>query len=628
MLCRLLDEWRIWNGERSRSDILNAYRRPIYPGMSDNYGDPTIVIDANGQGKLIEPSNYQTMTALIALYSFDWSKSTATDPDSCPASVVGCMYSKIIPTFPVKPAAMADITWVTYWTAHVDVTRKGVKHELTDSSGVMFFKGGSLYQVLDPSKGVVTFQSRPAPGKYQVTVQVAAKQGHPSVPVDFIVDIVDSIYDNEQLAYTLNDKTKFPFNDYIPSLSFKAPVAALSDDMSMVEFVKRAAGLDLDLYDSYSYPKKARAFAGFGVEVTIVGLDYQGVQARNLLVENGGDQQPDHANSKVGFSIGPAPDSARFTSVKDTNPSEMVMSWTPCASELGATIVCMDAVDYHIIRSANGPSEDKVDNPASSNMRCLNFKVEKDPVPQFDMGIPETLILIIGREGKIELRAWDDNCLDSVQIDLISNSSLPPGAVLDAQAPMGTGFVNTNRRLCTSVMRTMRWTPSMKMGGFKGSTCFSARDTGGSHSCGAEAVAHTSQHCVKFEVQRCKYALQMDQQLQEISALFGVDWMRLWSLNMDITHPDYVVYNQQVVMVGHLYKVAPNERMDRIAHRLGMSVQQLRDLNYDVAASDALLQPGQELCVVPNSCTGLKDTFYSGMVYKDDKFYAASKTGQ
>jgi len=120
----------------------------------------------------------------------------------------------------------------------------------------------------------------------------------------------------------------------------------------------------------------------------------------------------------------------------------------------------------------------------------------------------------------------------------------------------------------------------------------------------------------------------MDQQLQEISALFGVDWMRLWSLNMDITHPDYVVYNQQVVMVGHLYKVAPNERMDRIAHRLGMSVQQLRDLNYDVAASDALLQPGQELCVVPNSCTGLKDTFYSGMVYKDDKFYAASKTGQ
>jgi len=64
--------------------------------------------------------------------------------------------------------------------------------------------------------------------------------------------------------------------------------------------------------------------------------------------------------------------------------------------------------------------------------------------------------------------------------------------------------------------------------------------------------------------------------------------------------------------------------MDHVSQRLGMSVQQMRDLNYDIASNDAVLQPGQELCVVPNSCKGLKDTFYTGMVYKDDKFYAAS----
>jgi len=652
----LLDEWRIWNGERSRADILNAYRRPLVPVMSNNYGDPTIVTDANGKGKMIGGSNYQTMTALIALYSFDWSMATAKDTDNCPAKVAGCLYSTITPTFPLKPTATADmITWTATWTAYVgtgnvDAAPSFVKHDLTDSSGVMFYKGGSLYQVMDKSKGVVTFQSRPPPGKYQVTVQVAAREGGPSVPVDFIVDIVDSIYDPTQVAYTLIDKAKFPFNQYIPSLSFEAPVEALPGDDSTVEFVdedqlkdqlvecssdpnptqvqKDACAAKYDekvgIYDGYSYPKKARVYAGFGFEATIVGNDYEGVISLNT--DETADQKiARYRDSKVGFSIGPAPDSARFTSVKDTNPGEMVMSWTPCAAELGATIVCMDAVDYHIQRSpGKNPSEDKVSIPASSNMRCLNFDVVEDPVPRFDKDIPTTLTLTIGREGKIELRAWDDNCLDSVHIDVAANSTMPPGAVLNALAAVSTGFVDQTRRSCTSVVRTMRWTPSMKMGGFEGQTCFTARDTGGSLSCGAEAVAHTSLHCVKFKVQRCKYALQKDQQLQEISALFGVDWMRLWSLNQNIMHPDYVVYTEQVVSVGHLYKVAPNERMDRVSQRLGMSVQQMRDLNYDIASNDALLQPGQELCVVPNSCKGLKDTFYTGMVYKDDKFYAAS----
>ena len=95
---------------------------------------------------------------------------------------------------------------------------------------------------------------------------------------------------------------------------------------------------------------------------------------------------------------------------------------------------------------------------------------------------------------------------------------------------------------------------------------------------------------------------------------------------MGIAHPDYVVYSQQVVSVGHLYRVAPNERLDRIAQRLGMPMEQMLDLNFDLNATDDTLTTGQELCVVPNSCQGQKDTFYSSMVYKDDKFYAAAKT--
>ena len=91
-----------------------------------------------------------------------------------------------------------------------------------------------------------------------------------------------------------------------------------------------------------------------------------------------------------------------------------------------------------------------------------------------------------------------------------------------------------------------------------------------------------------------------------------------WALNLCQFMP---------IMVGHLYRVAPNDRMDRISQRLGMSVSQLRDLNYDIGNDDTLAT-GQELCVVPNSCKGEKETFYSGMVYRDDKFFAAAKTGQ
>jgi len=630
----LLDEWRFWNGERSRADILNSYRRPIYPGMSNNYGDPTIVPEGqSGMGRMIGGRNYETTSALIALYSFDWSKSSAKDPELCPAKNVGCLYATLTPTFPLKPDT-TDLQrqWTSTWTAKIDANHFGVKHDHTDASGVMFYKGGSLYRIEDSSKGVVTMESRPAPGMYQVTVQVAASPDSPSVPVDFIINIVDSIYEVSQIAYKLNDKTQFPINDYIPTISFAAPVVAVADDASTAEFVGshqlpeaaqsnavlgtcQNTGTCWNLLDAYSYPKKARAFAGFGVEVKIVGRDMQGVYSAAL------QQTADYRDTKVGFSLGPAPDSARFTSIKDTNPSEMMMSWTPCAHELGNTILCMDAVDYHIKRDED-PSKNVVDNAASSNMRCLDFEVVKDPAPKFEAGIPETLHLYMGREGILVLRAWDDNCLDSVTIDVATGSQLPAGAVLDMQQK-GSGF----GRSCTSVTRTMRWTPAMKMGGFKNTTCFVARDTGGSLSCGAKTVPQTAVHCVHLDVQRCKYALQMDQQLQEISALFGVDWMRLWSLNMAISHPDYVVYNQQIVSVGHLYRVAPNERLDHIAQRLGMSMEQLRDLNFDIAEVQTV-ETGQELCVVPNSCRGQKDTLYSSMVYKDDKFFAAAKTGQ
>ncbi len=36
-----LDEWRLWNGVRSRTEIIELMQRPLNPRLEDSYGDPT-----------------------------------------------------------------------------------------------------------------------------------------------------------------------------------------------------------------------------------------------------------------------------------------------------------------------------------------------------------------------------------------------------------------------------------------------------------------------------------------------------------------------------------------------------------------------------------------------------------
>jgi hypothetical protein len=39
---------------------------------------------------------------------------------------------------------------------------------------------------------------------------------------------------------------------------------------------------------------------------------------------------------------------------------------------------------------------------------------------------------------------------------------------------------------------------------------------------------------------------QKDQHLEQVAGLLGTDWMRLWSLNRAIGHPDFFVHAHQV----------------------------------------------------------------------------------
>ena len=123
-------------------------------------------------------------------------------------------------------------------------------------------------------------------------------------------------------------------------------------------------------------------------------------------------------------------------------------------------------------------------------------------------------------------------------------------------------------------------------------------------------------------VERCRYALGVDQQLQAVATAFGMDWMRLWSLNSDVLHPDYLLFNDQVLWVGHLFQAAGGETGEQLAARMGMAAAQLHSLNADVTAA-SVLSSGQLVCVVPNSCRGSAQTVYSSAGYADASFLAS-----
>lgn len=277
------------------------------------------------------------------------------------------------------------------------------------------------------------------------------------------------------------------------------------------------------------------------------------------------------------------------------------MKWTPCNADIGSHVVCMAAKD-----SQQGAAS------AASEQTCIKLQVLEDPAPYFDVSAHRTRVepmtLTMGLESTLELYAADDNCLDSLEIGI---DHLPPGAALHKKEA---------HMECTHAHSTMVWTPPYNLGGWAYDMCFYARDSGG--SCGGKP--HKTQHCVHVSVKRCEYALQRDQQLQELASFYQASWMQLWSLNLNIGHPDIMIYDQQVVMVGHKYRAGPRETAGGVAKRMGMAMRQLALLNYDLrhllegGAADVALNKSQELCLIPDSCKGLASTHFSQIKLEDE----------
>lgn len=650
-----LDEWRFWNGARSDSDIAGSFKKVLSPDREQFNGNPS------DPTRRITDANYLVSSVLMASWNFD--------QECSQSGTVGCALKNLNSIYPADqdprvpyPPGKSIYTAYTYRTITGD----------TDSGGRMFYSlsdGMSINAIT----GELTINTRLA-GDHQVVV-LLSYNSVASVPVDFIVRVIAAGCDKSTADETKKDcklccstciskppisfmlpeytcpydkefdGTRSPAgvrNEYSPDLEIRGstlPVdkAQTAGDAYYVgeQLQRPVLGvISDDNLNSKLYPYSIRMFAGFRLNLQLLAFDKQEKTVKNDQVTGA---YYDDIYTRLGFTMGRMPETAKFTAVQGTNPAQVDMTWTPCASDIGVHTMCFESADSHqmpgdsVIAAASAPefSTKSPDRPyaarTSSEQRCVRIKVEEEPAPHFivsppPLGVSDVTpvtpqLCTMGKQTELTVVVGSPNCQATLEVRAQVNTSLPEGALLRAATPISSSILSApTPAVCRVTRFQLVWTPLPTQGGLNEIVCFEAYSVqrGGAGTC-TDTPASARVHCVRLFVQRCRYALQKEEQLQEVAALFDVDWMRLWSLNSNVLHPDYVMYagsNAPPLMVGHLYRTRSNDEPLEIAKRMGMTTTQLQNLNYGLQLSSRLAA-GVMLCVVPNSCTGNTQTKYS-----------------
>jgi hypothetical protein len=312
-----------------------------------------------------------------------------------------------------------------------------------------------------------------------------------------------------------------------------------------------------------------------------------------------------NVEQRVGFSAFGLPAYARVSTVQGTNPVQMRTYWVPCSGQVGRHIMCFDAVD---------------DQGNTSTAECVNIKVDVDPAPSFDNAIDrdgkyqqrivdmnQTVHVTMGARKHYTVRAYDQNCLDQVQIGV--RGVLPPGAVMAPQEATPSPVACTRAAPHQSVARTFEWLAPPNYGGNVSEICFTATDEAG--RCKGAGRVDVSVKCVIFKVLKCKYSVGGEHQIAEVARLFGTDWLQVWKQNPEIVHPDYILFSGQALDIGRLYTVSASDNLYAIARRYGTPLERLYQLNNDLNGQ-ATVTEGFSLCLIPNSCTG-----EAGSIFED-----------
>jgi hypothetical protein len=244
----ILAEWRVWNGARLQNKIVSRLLTRIRPETIPLLGDET-------EGT-ITPTTYASTAVLLALYDFTFTCVTAD-----------CVVTDMEPLFPMPAPARELLTLKGFG---------GVQTAETDSSGVMFWQSAADMALGVTSTGLVTLAPSKGQGMYQMTIYVSYEGGSGRVPVDFIVNVVEQVWDADKSAYKLCAGTapcNWVGNQFAPQLMVmgdvvsRGPCDALYRRPSDV-----TTGADLQ---QYLYPCSISAYAGYDMQLTVVGDDVQ-----------------------------------------------------------------------------------------------------------------------------------------------------------------------------------------------------------------------------------------------------------------------------------------------------------------------------------------------------------------
>ncbi|EKX51525.1 hypothetical protein GUITHDRAFT_161548 [Guillardia theta CCMP2712] len=539
-----LDEFRIWNGALTETAVRLYMTRPLDASKIMYYGDPSVSTGQLTRGA--GDTSFLIDKTLIASWSFDQQCNSANP----------CNVDQTSPSFPTSTSARAYLTG----------TANAVMTGPIDGSGKMY--------LFDPDVkfsgyGELTFRTNYS-GNFTVSPTITS--GRNSIRIDLVINVIQ--VDSSGLIIDPH----YPGNYYMPSLQIL--MKKRSDTRSEQRVIGQISGdneQETSLSASDQYPNRIRVFAGNQVTVKLIGTDAQASTGSTA--------------TWVRFAASPVPATATISPTYGSNPANSYITWRPCLQDEGSHIVCVEAIDHH--SNAVGTIQS-----VASKQQCFELLVSqvRAPTLQFSdsTGRPlDTINATIGKQFTFQAQVQGEDCQSAVQLE--PENGLPPEATLTL---LSSGQQRVG--LCQQTTKQFSWVPPLHMGGFDSLICFRAFTN--SDSCTGPTPMTVS--CVRVTVRRCVYSLQQDQQLQELAAMFGTDWMKLWSFNMDLRHPDYLVYQGQTIRVGVLYKTHPNELPEQVAKRMGMTITQLQNMNFDIVPG-TFIPDGSVICTIPNSCLGL-----------------------
>ena len=263
------------------------------------------------------------------------------------------------------------------------------------------------------------------------------------------------------------------------------------------------------------------------------------------------------------------------------------LRWTPSATDVGSHTVCYDAVD---------------DTRMQSQYQCVELVVTTpaDAGPVFTWP-PQghTVQFYMRQEKNLTLTAESSNPYDVMAIEAVDPAQLEQlGMTLsDTQDVMGRVRA-TDAATAAKVQAILRWWPHISHGGLDQSVCFKLvtyQDPG-------RAAIPDQHRCLTVRVARCKYVAAPGDDIKKIAAVFKVDWLTLWGLNSNLGSLETPPGKE--INIGRSYQVLDGDTMLSIATELGMSVSDIRRLNFDLTQPRAAtaLNPSSSICIFPNTC--------------------------